>query len=259
MMNNILKMFLSLAAVLIIFRVGYQKSVDKNSGIHPKKVLNALAKTKKTAPGRKPLTPLPMMNILPGEARFTINGIPAEIDAYLSKASLEQEKSRFTTRWSAKGYKTYSKTFGKANILSAYDENKKLFNSVILIPGMGEQQTYVIPSTLDLSKPPESREFNSPIYPDSKTIFHIESNDLAGYSENVILLSNASVPSIMNYYKNQLIPQGWEIAPEPKTIHNPEYLDKTVFVKGSDERWVYSGKVDNSDQTVVFLLYNDKY
>jgi len=259
MVSNILKMFLSLVAILVIFRVGYQKSVDKNISIQPERVINAFAKAKRSAPARKPVASLPMMNMLPGEARFTINGIPAEIDAYLSKASPEQEQSRFTTKWSAKGYKTYSKTFGKASILSAYDGNQKHFNSVILIPGMDEQQTYVIPSTLDLSKPPASRDFNSPIYPDSKTIFHIESNDLAGYSENIILLSDASVPSIMNYYKNQLIPQGWEIAREPQTIHNPEYLDKTVFVKGSDERWVYSSKVDGSDQTVVFLLYNDKY
>jgi len=98
MINNILKMFLSLVAILIIFRVGYQKSVDKNLSIQPGKVLNAFAKAKNPALTRKPVTSLPMMKMLPGEARFTINGIPAEIDAYLSKASPEQEKSRFMTK-----------------------------------------------------------------------------------------------------------------------------------------------------------------
>jgi hypothetical protein len=73
------------------------------------------------------------------------------------------------------------------------------------------------------------------------------------------LLSSASVSEVMNYYKNQFLAQGWELKKNPPSPYHPENLDQAVFTDGADERWIYSGRLDNNDQTFIFLLYNDKY
>jgi len=250
-MNGMIKPCLSLLAIGLLFKLGYQKGFQQNSGA-------VLPKTKPNGSlGR--YAPVNFVHPSAGRASFFVNGISVEVNTYATSVSIEQETSQFESKWAAKGYKTTQQVLGEMKILNAVDERTNRFNLALMISEPTTQQTFVIPATLDLSKPPAPAKYKTPIYPSAQTVFHIESNDMAGYSENVILFSEASVPNIVSYYKNTLAQQGWQIIDPPEKAVSAPNSEVMFFAKGADERWLNVSPMDDENKTFVFLLYTDRY
>jgi hypothetical protein len=250
-MNGMIKPCLSLLAIGLLFKLGYQKGFQQDAGA-------VLPKTKSNGSlGR--YAPANFVHPSAGRASFFVNGIPAEVNLYVTPTAIEREAGQFESKWAAKGYKTTQQVLGDMKILSAVDERTNCFNLALMIPEPATQQTCVIPATLDLSKPPAPSRYRTPIYPNAQTVFHIESNDLAGYAENLILLSEASAPQIVSYYQNTLAQQGWQFTASPEKALSAPNSEVMLFTKGADERWLNVTPMNGENKTFIFLLYTDRY
>lgn len=249
-MNGFLKMAVSLFALLALFKIGYDRAAnaDEERGASmsmPQRAPHAYARA------------LPR-STQTGKSRFLLNGIPAEIDMYATKAPAPEQAAKFASEWSAQGYKTSMQAMGQMQILSAVNEHTKQFQCAIMIPDPANQQTFVIPAQLNLQHPPEPGNLKTATLPGAQTLFHIEAHDLGGYSENLIQVSKSSVPVAMNFYKTQLQQQGWQSGETPKTMYDPNFADQQLFLKGASERWIYASRMEGQNQVMVFSLLNEK-
>jgi hypothetical protein len=193
-----------------------------------------------------------------GKSSFLMNGIPVEASVYMTKESIAEQVMKFESRWRAQGYQTSTQSLGKMTVVSGVNESAKQFECALLLPDAQNKQTFVIPAQLDLSRPPRQGEFKTPLYPGAQTLFHIESNDLAGNAENLVQVTGAGVPAVMRHYKTQLLQSGWQLVESPKTLRDPQYADQLIFARGPQERWIYAGKMDGQNQTMIFSVHTEK-
>lgn len=249
-MNFPIKISFSFLAIVLLFKLGFDKASSQNTRVAPP--------SKKSRSNSYQISNFSPSRLLPRQSRFSINGMPAEVDLYASRKPFEQQITQLENDWRAKGYKTSAQTVGNMKILSAFDERASQFECAIMIPDPASRQTYVIPARLDLRRPPQQNNFKTPIYPNAQTLFHIESHDLAGASENIIQVSDAGVAAVMSYYKSQFLWQGWQLLQTPKSLYHPQYADQALLVKGLNERWIYAGKMDGQNRTLIFSLLNEK-
>jgi hypothetical protein len=257
-MNNTFKTILFIFAIFFVFMWGYKKGTNKESGFkwfRPNKVNNSPVQPFKT---NKLLRQQPTISPFIGKSSFLLNGVPTQFDVYTSKRSMDQEIAEYERKWRTKGLKVVKRNFENMNIVSGLDKHFRLFECAIMVPDPGSGKTLVIPAKLDLSKPPAQSCYKTPLYPLSQPLFHIESTDMGGYSENIILLSDASVSSIINFYEHRCLDGGWYLAdPGKNTFHAPNSR-QLLFLKKTDELWVNANRLEEENKTLVYLLYNDK-
>lgn len=249
-MKTFLKTIISLFVLLALFKIGYDRaaSADDEDGART-------SLTRRSSHAYAQALPRSMHT---GKSRFLLNGIPAEIDMYATKSSAMDQAAKFASEWRAQGYKTATQALGQMQILSAVNEHTKQFQCAIMIPDPANKQTFVIPAQLDLQHPPAPGNLKTATLPEAQTLFHIESHDLSGYSENLIQASGSSVPGAMNFYKTQLQQQGWQLGETPQTMYDPNYADQQLFLKGASERWIYASKMEGHNKVMVFSLLNEK-
>lgn len=249
-MKNLLRPALASLIVLALFKFGYEHGAGRSAArVQAKPIL---------PPQPKASMGLQSYVQRSKKSTFCLNGVPAQVDAYAARGILAAQKASFSRQWQARGYHTRENKIGRMHILSAVDEQFRLFKCVLLIPGASEQQTIVIPASLDFSKPRLPRRPRVPLYPGAKPLMHLEAQDLAGNSENVIYLSDAAVPAVMNYYQTQLQQRGWRVLQPPNRSFSAQVRNELFLVKGNDEMRIVAEKMTDGNQTFVFQLLVDK-
>jgi hypothetical protein len=249
-MNNLSKLGLAALIVALLFKLGYQKGVDKEiKSLLPKtgQKMNLYRYASRYGFGLKSSKP-----------HFRLNGVPAEVDMYIAKNSVEKEMARFEQKWRAQGFEPTVQAIGNMRVVSAFDEANRLFECTLLLPAPGSNRTMVVPAKLDLGKPPYQGRFKTPVYPNAETVLHLESNDLTGFSENIVQISDASVPAIMGFYKDRLLQQGWQRLDPPQKSFSSQYADQMFFARGTDEQQVFARRMAGENKTFVFVLMHDR-
>jgi hypothetical protein len=191
-------------------------------------------------------------------SNLLINGIPAKFDVYTSKRSISKVISKYEKDWRIKGLEVVRKNIGNMHIVSGFDANQNLFECVMITKDQETKKNLVIPAELDLSRRPVETKYKTPLYPSSQPLLHIESMDMGVYSENIMFLSEANVSSIMNYYRNKFIQQGWQEVQQNKNQFISPNSGYLLLLKDQDELWVNANWVEDENKTFIYLLYNDK-
>lgn len=249
-MRTLFKIAFSFLVMILIFKLGYEDASDEQG-----ESLMSFPEFQ-DSPGRPAFSSA--KSLLPGQSRYTINGVPAEVDLYTAAEPLAAQAAKFENDWKNRGYRISEQSLGNMKILSAINENTKQFECAMMIPGPNSKQTFVIPARMDLRHSQRPAGSKIPAYPNAQRLLHLESNDLTGNSENLIQLSEASVPAVMSYYKTQLLKEGWQAVESPKLMYDPQFADQVIFERGLEERWVYASKMDGHDQTMIFTLHNQR-
>lgn len=115
--------------------------------------------------------------------------------------------AHFESVWSTLGHGTTVRSrIGPKSVLI---DDLSDFYTTVQYEVQGEHITGSITVSVPLS---EKRKPSKPLIaspPGSKTVSHIESNDLGIYSETITLMSRRSVDFNSGYYENQLRNKGW--------------------------------------------------
>jgi hypothetical protein len=193
-----------------------------------------------------------------GKPNYLINGIPAQINPFFDDRGSVRSIETYANEWSSRGYEVNRYATDAIQFATAVNKGLKLFECVILVPDPGSKKTLVIPAKMNLNMAAGSPHYQVPLCPMSQPIFHLESSDLAGFSENVFLLSDASVASVSGYYREELARTGWQADPQIDKRFQDSNSRFAVFFKGADEFWMNVSKLKDSGKTLVYLLYNDK-
>lgn len=245
-----MKTCLSFFGIILLFKLGYDKAAPRNANF---------SFAEQTSGEFMPLASnFSALRSFKEKSSFLMNGIPTEVNVYTTTESVAEQIMKFESSWRLKGYRTSTQSLGNMAVVSGVNESTKQFECALLLPDAQNKQTFVMPAQLDLSRPPLQGEFKTSLYPGAQTLFHIESNDLAGSSENVIQVTGAGVPAVMSHYKSELLQNGWLLVESPKTLYDPQYADQLVFVRGAQERWIYAGKMDGQNQTMIFSVHTEK-
>jgi hypothetical protein len=191
-----------------------------------------------------------------GAPKYLINGIPAQIDPFFGNTGSVRSLDTYANEWSSKGYEVNRYATDAIQFATAVDKARKLFECVILIPDPGSNKTLVIPAKMDLSAAAGPPRYQVPLCPLSQPIFHLESSDLAGSSENLFLLCDASVASVTGYYREELARTGWHADPQIDKRFQGANSRFALFLKGADEFWMNVNRIEASGKTLVYLLYN---
>lgn len=253
-MNSILKTIIICCVILALFRLGYKKgshAINK-SNVNLKKNVGEIISPK--------LYRLqPKVGKLTGKSKFLLNGVPAEVDMVTSDEPIAKIINDYNNKWSFRGYKVSVNSVGNMNFASAIDGNMQIFECAIMIPDTKSKKTTIIPVRLDLSVPVVQSTYKTTLYPLCTPVFHIESNDMGGYSENIIFTSDANIQSIINFYKGEFSQKGWLVEKPEKDSFTGPNSSNVLFLKGSDELWLYASKMERNNKSIVFLLFNDQY
>jgi hypothetical protein len=209
-------------------------------------------------PGPEKNTSLPMPRLRESSG-FLINGVPAQIDMITSKRTVAGEMAEYERKWGARGLRVIRSAFGPMHFISALDDAAKIFACAIMMKDPKSGATLVFPAELDMSRSPAPSKYKTPLYPACQPIFHIESNDLSGYSETITFLSDASIPSVMNFYHRSLAQAGWQEVSRESNLFSSAHAGNLLFLKGADELWIAARTLEDENKTLVYALFNDKF
>jgi hypothetical protein len=139
--------------------------------------------------------------------QMVVDGLPMAIKTFSYKGSEEDMIAHFESVWSTLGHGTTVRSrIGPKSVLI---DDLSDFYTTVQYEVQGEHITGSITVSVPLS---EKRKPSKPLIaspPGSKTVSHIESNDLGIYSETITLMSRRSVDFNSGYYENQLRNKGW--------------------------------------------------
>ncbi len=189
-------------------------------------------------------------------SRFTINGLPAEVEAFHSDQSPDELMKDYRDEWRQRGLAGHEQTLAGMQIASVLNEAENQLETVILMPAGGK--TMVVPANLDLGAEVRQSNPKTPVFPGATQIYHIESDDAAGYSENLILSSRSNASTVLNFYRSRFVAEGWKMQDPGGGLPVSEFSQSQFFRRGADERWVIAEQPPGNAETMVFLLYQDK-
>lgn len=256
-MKNTLKAVVVVLILYLLYRCGIQRGKSAERGMAGFQMKpNALSYLARAPRSTKQYLGYGLFS---GKAKYLINGMPAQIDAFMTKKPIEQSLDEYTKNWLSRGYQV--EVYSTENILfaTAFTEAQKLFECAVLISNPVSRETIIIPAKLDFKAVAQSTHYMVPIHPSSKPLLHMESYDLTGYSENTILMSDENVSSLTSYYHKMMIQQGWSIGNENEKRFTPPNSKFVLFQKGIDELWLNIDRMENPNKTFLYLLYNDRY
>lgn len=191
-----------------------------------------------------------------GNIEFSLNGIPVKAHPRSSNKSLETLRREFENRWRSKGYTVQQQALGGMNVLSAVNEQAGVCETEITLPLPGQNQTLVIPARFDLKNLSRPGNPRASLYPGAQSLYHIESRDPNGQTENLLLSTTDDASRVTGYYRERLAQEGWLLSNQLPAVGSGA-ADVLLFLKGQQEQWI-SVSVGDDGRTLVFLMHNSR-
>jgi hypothetical protein len=256
-MSKSLTLLILAVLAAFLYRWGVHRG-EKNgmglAGLKRPKALSDLVQTRPSDAG-----PLIGYGLSSGKATYSINGIPAEIDPFVSRKPVEQSAREYQDQWKAKGSKVNRFETDAIKVITALNEAERSFECAILIPNGDTDETLVIPAKMDLSVAPVEPRYRVSGYPAATRVLHLASQDFTGYSENLIQVSDDDPTSVADYYRDEMTRAGWQLDDSVDRKFAAPNSKFMFFLKGTDEMWINANRLDRENKTLVYMLYNDRY
>lgn len=183
--------------------------------------------------------------------RMALNGIPMSIKMFTYRGAGDEVGHFYRSLWKVKGHgKSREDKFGSRTILGY--ELDGFYYTVQFDEARGKVEGKIV-VTPTPSSYPTSKKTLLPMPPRSNVISKVESFDAGRPEETVSVDSRFDVSYVVDFYKDQLISDGWQLFSVSGDLNNSAMLN---FQRGG-ELLQLSAKAlhQNNSQKTQFLLH----